>query len=97
MNLAENCYRMMFCDCTSLTVAPTLPATTLESQCYWEIFSGSSSISSIKIGYEGKRAEAPSNAFTNWIIGVASTGIFYYNGSDTAESFGLSGWTKAPY
>ena len=33
--LADRCYSNMFYDCTSLTKAPALPATTLASRCYY--------------------------------------------------------------
>ena len=36
--MAEYCYYRMFRDCTSLTQAPTLPATTLAMYCYREMF-----------------------------------------------------------
>ena len=38
--MAESCYRGMFSNCTSLTRAPELPATTLASECYNFMFSG---------------------------------------------------------
>ena len=38
--MATNCYRNMFRDCTSLTQAPELPATTLASDCYYCMFYG---------------------------------------------------------
>ena len=34
------CYSQMFYNCTSLTTAPDLPATTLTESCYWCMFSG---------------------------------------------------------
>ena len=36
--MASNCYRFMFCDCTALTQAPALPATTLADYCYYAMF-----------------------------------------------------------
>ena len=33
------CYREMFSNCTGLTQAPDLPATTLAEGCYWDMFS----------------------------------------------------------
>ena len=36
--MAYNCYRYMFRDCTALTQAPALPATTLANYCYYEMF-----------------------------------------------------------
>ena len=38
--MATYCYRSMFRDCTSLTQAPVLPATTLTVSCYAEMFRG---------------------------------------------------------
>ena len=37
-SLANNCYQSMFDGCTSLTTAPTLPATTLANECYQTMF-----------------------------------------------------------
>ncbi len=42
--LADECYRYMFCDCTSLTTAPELPATTLAGSCYRYMFEGCTSL-----------------------------------------------------
>ncbi len=36
----ENCYDKMFQNCTNLTTAPELPATTLASSCYYAMFQG---------------------------------------------------------
>ena len=42
--LTQNCYKQMFMNCTSLTVAPALPATTLAEHCYDSMFSYCSSL-----------------------------------------------------
>lgn len=42
--MANACYAYMFKDCTSLTQAPTLPATTLASSCYSFMFNGCGSL-----------------------------------------------------
>lgn len=39
-----SCYDGMFKDCTTLTYAPTLPATTLNNDCYREMFYGCTSL-----------------------------------------------------
>ena len=39
-----SCYSFMFCDCTSLTQAPALPATTLADSCYAHMFDGCTSL-----------------------------------------------------
>ena len=38
--MADSCYNSMFRDCTSLTTAPSLPATTLAKSCYYYMFNG---------------------------------------------------------
>ena len=42
--MADYCYSYMFYGCTSLTAAPSLPATTLASRCYESMFSGCKSL-----------------------------------------------------
>ena len=42
--LASKCYNYMFNGCTSLTKAPSLPATTLAYSCYLNMFSGCTSL-----------------------------------------------------
>lgn len=42
--MATNCYYSMFYGCTSLTQAPTLPATTLTLNCYCSMFQGCTSL-----------------------------------------------------
>ena len=42
--MANYCYRSMFQDCTSLTQAPALPATTLADYCYSYMFYGCTSL-----------------------------------------------------
>ena len=40
MELASQCYQLMFKGCTGLTTAPELPATTLADNCYYAMFYG---------------------------------------------------------
>ena len=42
--MASYCYSSMFQGCTSLTAAPSLPATTLASYCYFSMFQGCTSL-----------------------------------------------------
>ena len=42
--MASYCYSSMFNGCTSLTTAPSLPATTLASYCYYSMFRGCTSL-----------------------------------------------------
>ncbi len=39
-NIASSCFSYMFYGCTSLTTAPSLPATTLANNCYYYMFYG---------------------------------------------------------
>ena len=42
--MADNCYGFMFYNCTSLTTAPSLPATTLTDNCYNSMFQDCTSL-----------------------------------------------------
>ena len=86
----------MFRNCTSLTAAPRLPATTLSNSCYQGLFYGCSHLNSITLDYIDSFS---TEYFNEWVAGVASTGTFYYNGSDTTtgESAIPTGWTVTPF
>ncbi|MDY5022366.1 MAG: leucine-rich repeat protein, partial [Blautia sp.] len=43
-SLSTECYKYMFSDCSGLTEAPKLPATTLAEMCYYDMFSGCSGL-----------------------------------------------------
>ena len=45
--MGTSCYQSMFYNCTALTTAPELPATTLASDCYQSMFSGCTSLISV--------------------------------------------------
>ena len=45
--MQESCYSGMFYNCTSLTTAPQLPATTLSDFCYWWMFEGCTSLTTV--------------------------------------------------
>ena len=89
---SQYCYSQMFSGCTSLTKAPFLPATVLQSQCYGSMFKGCTNLSEIKIAYTGSFSNT---YFYDWVQGVAASGTFYYNGSDTTRGTNAipSGWT----
>ena len=55
------------------------------------MFYGCSRLSSIKLGYTGNFDVK----FTDWVSGVASSGTFYYNGSDRTRGASAipSNWT----
>ena len=93
--LADNCYAWMFGK-TSLTEAHNLPATTLANGCYQGMFYECSLLSKIQLSYTGS---FDYEHFKDWVRSVASSGTFYYNGSDrtTGTSAIPSGWTVQPF
>ena len=93
-DVTNSCYQAMFSGCTSLTTAPTLPATTLAASCYRELFSGCSSLDKI-ITYA--TSVSAFRHLQNWVSGVAATGDFYNLGGATYSSGvrGIpTGWTE---
>ena len=44
LSVSDYCYASMFYGCTSLTTAPSLPATTLTDYCYYYMFNGCTSL-----------------------------------------------------
>ena len=92
--LANCCYQSMFDGCTSLTTAPELPSTTLKDWCYNNMFNGCTSLSSIKCLATNISA---SRCTSNWVDGVAASGIFTKAASMndwTTSTNGIpSGWT----
>ena len=72
--LTADCYTNMFNYCTSLTTAPTLPATDISStNCYGGMFGDCSSLNYIKC-----LATTGIDGYTtwNWVSGVAASGTF---------------------
>ena len=92
--LTNYCYNNMFYGCTGLTTAPELPATTLVSNCYSNMFRNCSRLNYIKAMFIEL---TPTNATSNWVNGVASTGTFVKNSAATWNVTGVSGiptgWT----
>jgi hypothetical protein len=88
----------MFSDCTSLTTAPALPATTLTNYCYSYMFYDCTRLRNVTClatdisAYECTK---------NWLNNVASSGTFIKNPSMnnwTTGSSGIpSGWTVQDY
>ena len=69
----QSCYEAMFKNCTSIEVAPILPAANLSTDCYKEMFYGCSSLNEITIKSEDSLGEDYSY---NWVYGVAEEGTF---------------------
>lgn len=78
--LKDYCYEGMFQICGYLITAPDLPATTLEANCYHGMFVNCSALTYIKIYYTGNFSTL---YMADWVSGVNSVGVLYYNGSDT--------------
>ena len=61
MDVPVYCYSYMFYNCTSLTQAPELPATTLAYSCYYYMFNGCTSLT--------KAPELPATTLANTCYG----------------------------
>ena len=89
-----DCYLGMFSECTELTKAPVLLATTLAQDCYKDMFYGCSKLNYIKMLATDISA---TNCLSYWVNGVASTGTFVKNPEATWDVVGVSGvpngWT----
>ena len=64
----------IFYDCTGLTAAPELPATSLAAYCYSYMFSGCTGLEDITVGFTTWDDNNDSTA--NWLNGVAAAGTF---------------------
>jgi hypothetical protein len=71
--LKQYCGYYMFCNCSSLTTAPKLPATELAEGCYSYMFQSCTSLNYIKCLAIDISA---SNCTAGWVFGVASNGTF---------------------
>ena len=63
----------MFYDCSGLVVAPALPASTLATDCYKEMFAmiHPGVLNQIEVHFTDW-----GSGFTDWVYGVADTGTF---------------------
>ena len=75
----------MFGDCTALTTAPELPATTLVYQCYYGMFYGCTRLNYIKCLATDKSA---SYCTDNWVNTVAATGTFVKDPNMSTSTWG---------
>ena len=86
--LADGCYRELFYGCTSLVNPPKLPAETLKTNCYDSLFYGCSKLNHLTVYANDISA---TNCTSNWLSGVASSGIFNNYGSATYTANSPSG------
>ena len=80
--LADYCYEDMFYDCTGLTDAPDLPATSLEYYCYDWMFNGCSKLNYVKALFIDHPA-TNTDYTRDWLEGVATSGEFVMNAAAT--------------
>ena len=84
--LENYCYQSMFNGCTSLTQAPELPATQLVDNCYAYMFKNCNNLNYVKCLATDITA---TNALTDWLSGVASSGTF-------VKEYGVEYLTNSP-
>ena len=78
-SLCEVCYCEMFSGCTNLTSAPILPAENVNIyRCYKLMFNGCTNLESVTCL---ATSITGTDAMTDWLKGVKSTGIIYLNSS----------------
>ena len=102
--LANYCYQRMFEDCSGLTESPILPASTIETGSYREMFQNCSNMTKITcLATDGIKTAGMFANTTSWVDGVAASGTFYCDSSQTsvwepsANSGSPSGWTVTAY
>ena len=71
----------MFYNCTSLTTAPSLPATTLATDCYSYMLYGCTSLTTITLYYGGGEG----SYFNDWVYGISTEGVLYKAGTQFAS------------
>ncbi len=87
--LATACYCSMFNGCTSLIEAPELPSVnSMYEDSYSDMFNGCSSLNYIKAMLT---ITPGAHLTTNWVSGVAATGVFIKNDSATWNVSGVNG------
>lgn len=87
--LKDNCYKMMFANCTGLIAAPKLPATTLARACYEYMFHGCTSLTSAP--------ELPATTLANScyrFMFYNCTNLNYIKMLATNISIGLGNWVS---
>lgn len=88
--LTDYCYGNMFQGCTSLTTAPYLPATRLAYYCYSNMFYNCSSLNRIECNAVTYNTSTTADA-RYWVSGVAASGKFIQNSSNTWWTTGVNG------
>ena len=86
LSVSAYCYSFLFYNCTSLTTAPSLPATTLADQCYYYMFTGCTNLKVNENGSGNKIFTCPdTSGSTLPVEGMFSgTGGSFTDGTPTA-------------
>lgn len=96
--LADYCYQRMFNLCSLLEEAPPLPALTLGKYSYFYMFAGCTMLRQVVCLATDMSAMS---CLSNWLYGVATSGVFVKNPSATwklGTASGVpSGWTLMDY
>jgi hypothetical protein len=71
----QYCYSRMFYGCTALTDAPAISATTLTTNCFQNMFSTDTNLSSVSVAFTDWNSSVTPTSY--WLYQVASTGKFY--------------------
>ena len=95
---SETCFGYLFFNCSGLTTAPELPATTMTEMCYYGMFDGCTSLNHITMLATYISAY---NCLNGWVNGVSSTGTFVKHPDMDSLPTGTSGipegWTVIDY
>lgn len=86
-----DCYMQMFQDCTSLTTAPALPATTLVHGVYQLMFQGCTSLTTAPVLPATKLAD---QAYCNMFEGCSSLNYVKCFATDISENWAVDDWMK---
>lgn len=86
-----DCYMQMFQDCTSLTTAPALPATTLVHGVYQYMFQGCTSLTTAPVLPATKLAD---QAYNNMFEGCTSLNYVKCFATDISENWAVEDWMK---
>lgn len=93
----NNSYGHMFESCPNLEAGPEIYATTWGSWSLEYMFRYDAKLASVKMHNTGSYWNTLATG--NWMNGVASSGMFYYNGTFTTRGDNAipTGWTITPY
>ena len=73
---SQYCYEYMFDHCSLLEKGPEIALTTLATACCLAMFIDCQNLKWLQVANSGWTTSTGSNAFSNWVSGVAATGTF---------------------